>query len=143
MTNILLSNQEKAYFDAAKAVSLLSNHKQKLGCVIIYKHHIISSGYNSKSKTHKLQAELDQKHFNSDKCLGPIHAEVSALLPLLHKKYNTNLKRAVVYVYRERSDGSLGLAKPCSRCMEVIKSCGIKKLKYTTYDGYCTEKLVY
>lgn len=136
-----LSKKEKAYFMAAKAVSTLSNHKQKLGCVIVDGHKIISSGHNSQTKCHSIQATIDKKFFQMDNCKGPIHAELDALLPLMRRKYN--LSGATVYVYRQNKSGSPAMAHPCPRCMEIIKACGIKKLKYTTADGYAMEKLIY
>ena len=52
--NFMISKTELAYFNAAKAVSKLSNHKHKLGCIVVNKHRIISSGYNSMDKFHRL-----------------------------------------------------------------------------------------
>ena len=44
-------------------------------------------------------------------------------------------------MYREHKDGTLAMARPCSRCLAVIKSLGIRKIKYTTEDGYASETL--
>ena len=42
-------------FNLAKEISELSNFKrQHIGCVIVYKSHILSIGYNS-NKTHPIQ----------------------------------------------------------------------------------------
>lgn len=136
-----LSKRESAFFNIAKEVSMLSNHKTKLGCVIIDKHRIISSGHNSQTKCHRLQADIDKKYFKLDNCKGPVHAEVAALLPLIKRKQD--LSTATVYLYRESNDTNMiAMSRPCPRCMSLIKQCGIKKIKYTTPDGYATEKII-
>ena len=134
-----MSNNEKAFFSAARSVSMLSNHQKRMGCVIVDHHHIISSGHNSQTKCHRIQAQLDQRHFGVDDCLGPVHAEVDALIPLL--KHKRDLSGATLYVYRETRNGTRSMARPCQRCMELIMQCGIKKIKYTTSDGFATEKI--
>lgn len=134
-----LSKTTKTYFKIAKDVSLLSNHEDyKLGCVVINKHKIVSSGCNSRTKCRKLQADLDYKYFNI-KSKGAVHAEIDALLPLL--KRDIDLSNASIYTYREDKHGHIAMSRPCPRCMEIIKKCGIKKINYTTYDGYVFEKL--
>lgn len=135
-----LTKREQAFFDAAKAISKLSNHKQKLGCIVVDKHQIISSGHNSQTKCHRLQAEFDKRHFKVDGCKGPVHAEFAALLPLIKHKHN--LTSATLYIYRENKKSELSLARPCPRCMSLIKQCGIRKIKYSTADGFAAEKLI-
>lgn len=136
------SRRDLAYFDAAKAVSTLSDHKQhKLGCVVVDSHRIISSGSNSVSRHHRVQVDLDNKFFGKGSSLGPIHAESAALIPLMSK--GVNLKGATLYVYREHKNGIKALAHPCERCMQLIQKCGIKRIKYTIEDGYSFEKLFY
>lgn len=136
-----MSRVSQAYFRAAKAVSTLSDHPvHKLGCVVVDKHRIISSGYNSRSKCHPLQAKLDTEKYGVE-CPGKCHAEVSALLPLM--KSGIDLSRAQVYVYRQHKDGTLAMARPCSSCMKVIKSLKIKRIYYTVEDGTACEKIIY
>lgn len=61
---------------------------------------------------------------------------MSALIPLINKE---DLSRASIYVYRQLKDGSLGMCRPCKACMALIKNLGIRKVYYTTYDGYAEE----
>lgn len=136
-----LSRKEMAYFSAAKAMATLSDHKQQLGCVVVDGHKIISSGHNSRTKNHTMQAAIDKKFFQRDNCKGPVHAELDALLPLIKRKYN--LTNATLYVYRQNALGMPAMARPCARCMNLIKTYGIKKMKYTTPEGYATEKIMY
>ena len=134
-----LSRKERVFFNAARAVSELSDHHFQLGCIVVDHHRIISSGHNSRTKCHRLQAELDQKFFGTTSN-GPVHAEVDALLPLINK--HTDLSNATLYIYREDKSQNTAMARPCPRCMSLIKKYGIKKIKYTTYDGIATEKII-
>jgi deoxycytidylate deaminase len=134
-----MTKKEEAFFRAAKSVSELSDHpKYKVGAVIVLKHRVISSGFNSNVKTHPLQKRYNQHRFSEDsphKC----HAELSALLPLI--KEGKNLSTASIFVYRQHKNGVLACARPCKSCMELIKDVGIKKIFYTTEDGYAREDL--
>lgn len=133
-----LTKTERAYFRAAEAVSRLSDHKQKVGCVVVNKHRIISSGYNSSVRCHAIQARIDKKRFGTD-CPGKLHSEVDALLPLIRN--NVDLSNASIFVYRQHKDGSLAMARPCPGCMSLIRSCGIKTICYTTDNGYARENV--
>ena len=134
----MITKTNRSFFNAARAVSELSDHKHKLGCVVVLGHRIVSSGHNSKTKCHKIQALMDKEMFGCES-FGPVHAEVDALLPLIKKK--VNLSRATIYVYREHKDGTPALAHPCPRCIGLIKQCGIKRIYYTTNDGYAVENV--
>ena len=48
-----------------------------------------------------------------------------------------------VYTYRELKDGSLSLSRPCESCLAFMKQLGIKRICYTTPDGYAEERLIY
>lgn len=134
-----MTKTEMAYFRAAKAVSELSDHPQhKLGCVIVNKHKIVSSGYNSGTKCHGIQAKLDTERFGVC-CPGKLHAETSSLLPLI--KGDIDLSRAAIFVHREHKDGTLAMSRPCPSCQKLIKQAGIKKVYYTSNDGYVREDL--
>lgn len=135
-----LSRKERIFFNTAKEIANLSDHHFHLGCVIVDHHRIISSGHNSNSKCHRLQKDLDTKFFGKES-KGPVHAEVAALLPLI-KQHNIDLSGATLYIYREDKRGHIAMSRPCPRCMSLIKKCDIKKIKYTTVDGFVTEKLI-
>ena len=131
---------EDKYFNIAKEVSEMSNHRCRLGCVVVDHHRIISSGYNSATKCHRIQKELDRKYFPQQECSGPVHAEMSALIPLVKRR--VDLTGATIFVYRQKKDGTVAMARPCPRCMEYIRRCGIKHIKYSTDDGFASERVV-
>ncbi len=133
-----MTKRELAYFNAALAMSELSDHPQyRVGCVIVLKHRIVSSGCNTNTKCHPLQAKLDTDRFGVQ-CSGKVHAEVASLLPLI--KSGVDLSGATIYVARYNRNGELALARPCSRCEKLIRQCGIRKVYYTTSNGYAQEK---
>lgn len=134
----MLSGKERAYFKAAKAVSTLSDHRCQHGCVVISKHKIVSSGYNSKSRYHPIQARADQKYFNNQNALGCVHAELDALRPLINQK-SFDFSTSTLYVYRQNKLGELANSRPCPRCMDLIRTLGIKKIHYTTDGGFASE----
>lgn len=134
-----LTNSQKSFFDIAKKVSELSTfHRKnvKIGCLIVSGHRIISSGYNS-DKTNPIQKKYNRLRF-SEESPHRLHAEISALLPLLNNK-DIDFSKVKIFTYREKADHSLGKSRPCKSCMALIKDLGIKHIYYTTDDGYCHE----
>ena len=133
-----MTKTEKAMFQVAKSVSELSDHPQhKLGCVVLNKHRIISTGFNSKTKCHPIQSKIDTERFGEE-CKGCIHAETASLIPLI--KDRVDLSKASIFVYRQHKDGTLAMARPCPGCESLIRACGIKKIFYSIENGYKMEK---
>ena len=115
------------YFNMAKVVSKQSPSRFKLGCVVVNKNKVLSKGFNQMHKTHP-----------RCKTWGNfVHAELNALINLpLYKSYG-----ASIYVYRETAEGIIANSKPCNVCMNTIIAAGIKKIYYTTNNGFHMEKL--
>lgn len=132
-----IGKARRAYFRAAEAMSKLSDHHYKIGCVVVVNHRIVSSGHNGGTNTHGFQKRLDDRFFGDEKSKGCKHAEVDALLPFIGR--DVDLSKATVYVFRRNCRGDLALARPCPRCMSVIKELGIKKISYSTPDGFAEE----
>ena len=136
-----LSKTHRAYFEAAKSVAQLSDFPRiNVGAVAVYKHRIISSGYNS-NKTNPVQKRFNAYRFNAESpaCL---HAEIACLLPLLNRK-DINFRDVSLYVYREYKSGQLAIAKPCASCNALIRSLGIKHVYYTGDQSYVYERNIY
>ena len=138
---ILLTKTQQSFFRAADAVASLSDHKQtKLGCVLVDKHRIVSSGHNSSTRCSPLQKQMDTARFgNSDKHRGPVHAETACLLPLI--KQRADLSRSELYIVRRHKDGSLALSRPCSGCMSLLRASGVRRVYYSTEGGYACERI--
>lgn len=134
-----MTHSNLAYFAAAKAVSELSDHKHyKIGAVVVMNHRIISSASNSNSKTHPLQKKYNKYRF-TDEGDHKQHAELAALVPLIRD--GMDLSNAAIYVYRVHKNGTLAMSRPCPSCMQLIKDVGIKRVFYTTENGYAYEKI--
>lgn len=103
-------------FRLARLAREHSNHRYQMGAVIV-RHRPISIGFNHR-KTHP--AYSDGTTFYS------IHAEMSAIL-----KSRGNLTDSVMFVYRENSDGSPALARPCKKCIKHLIEAGIKRVYFT------------
>lgn len=134
-----MTKRELSYFKIAGAVSEMSDHPQyKIGAAVVLKHRVVSSGTNSDTKTHPLQKQYNRYRFTADsphKC----HAELIALLPLIRD--SVDLSNASIFVYREHKNHKLACARPCKSCMKLIRDVGIKRVFYTTEDGYAREDL--
>lgn len=136
---MLPTKKQMSYFKSADAMSEQSNHpRAKLGCVVVNKHRIVSSGCNSITKCSPIQRNMDIKRFGGEH-RGVVHAETDCLLPLIKQGYD--LSGAEVYVHRRHKNGSLACARPCSGCMSLLTACGVKRVFYTVENGYATESI--
>ena len=136
-----LSKTHKAYFAAADEMSKLSNfYRIHIGSIAVYKHKIVSSGFNS-IKTNPLQKKINKHRFDDDSC-HCLHAEVSCLLPLMKRK-DIDFSNVELYTHRRYANGELGPSRPCTSCMALIRSLGIKSIYYTNDGSYVHEEIVY
>lgn len=135
-----LTKARRTYFEAARAVAQLSDFpKVKVGCVVTYRHRIISSGFNAQ-RTAPIQKKYNKYRF-SDDTPASLHAEIACLKPLVKRK-DIDFKRVNLYVYREYFNGDLAMARPCESCFKLIKDLGIRNIYYTTSDGYAHENIL-
>lgn len=133
--NAILKN-----LDRARKVSLCSDFKRaRLGCVVVIGSKVVSVGYNQ-LKTSPVQKEYNkyrtyrQEHIPDHIHNDTLHAEIDALNKCSYLDYDW--KTAEIYIGREDRAGNSKLAKPCPACLEAIKQRGIKRIFYTTEDGY-------
>lgn len=144
---MVFSKSDMKFFEDAKFEALKSDYSPfHLGCIIVYKGHIISTGHNS-NRTHPLQ-----KYYNRYRNFkyGPktvrhsVHAEIDALN---HISYTTDIQvdysKVKIYIYRI-SFGHVsghGMARPCSGCIQALRDRGIKHIYYSTDNGFAYERL--
>ena len=135
------SHTQRGFFRAADAVASLSDHKQtKLGCVLVDKHRIVSSGHNSSTRCSPLQKQMDTARFgNSDKHRGPVHAETACLLPLIRQGYD--MTRSDLYIVRRHRNGSLALSRPCPGCMSLLRANGVRCMFFSVEGGFSEERI--
>ena len=143
---LFMTKKQRAFFKHAKAASEMSNFpKVHIGCIVTYGNKILSVGFNN-TKSDPVQQRYNRfRNFDDGVQYGDLthslHAEIMALKQLEHTDIDFN--RCEVWVYREKSDGSLGCCRPCDACLRYMKDLGITKLHYTTDIGYANETIVY
>ena len=91
----------------------------KLGAVIFNKDRIISAGYNRSFVVGKNSLQCD--------C-----AEVLAI----KKAPKQLLGGSTILVCRVRGSGTFGMSKPCPKCKSLIEKSGIKRVIYSSPDGW-------
>lgn len=124
-------------------ISVLKKISQDIECVgnqtlaacVVKRNKIISFGHN-KNKTHPLQNK-----FNKHPQAIYLHAEIDAIKNALKRLSIEDLVGSTLYIVRTKKDGSEGLAKPCSGCMQAIESFNIGKVIYTTNAQGCFKKI--
>ena len=135
------SRVQRGFFRVADAVASLSDHKQtKLGCVLVDKHRIISSGHNSSTRCSPLQKQMDTARFGfPDQHKGLVHAETACLLPLIRQGYD--MSRSDLYIVRRHKDGSLALSRPCPGCMSLLRANGVRRVFFSVEGGFSEERI--
>ena len=128
--------------EASKHATYTGSHRfsPMIGAVAVYKGSIVGTACNT-NKTSPLQARYNIYRFNAD-TPDKAHAEVSLIQKLRWKFGNSiDWSKVHVYIYREYKNGMLAPSRPCPSCMALLKELGIKKIYYTTEDGYAEEKI--
>ena len=143
------SNFDMRMFQQAKRVAKTSTYKtHSLGCVIVYKHHIISAASNS-NKTHPKQKEYNKKYRIFSRSNKPImdtgHAEMLALYNIpypIGQKIDWSKVRVYVYRISKGHKHGFGISRPCDACLNALRDAGVRHLYYTTDTGYAYERIV-
>lgn len=145
-----LSKFDYRMFEMARQEALTSDFAQfHLGCVIVYKKHIIGRGHNS-NKTHRIQKKYNRRYRKFNKCgagkpvKDSVHAEIAALASIPYPiQQNIKWSDVRVYIYRicPGKDLGYGNARCCPACIHAIKDKGIKKIYYSTDSGFAMEEL--
>lgn len=135
-----LTKKIRAYFEAAKAISEMSDFPRvAVGAVAVCGHHVISSGCNTQ-KTAPIQKKYNAYRFSED-TRHCIHAEIACLKPLIGRK-DIEFKHVDLYVYRSSKKGLPMLARPCPSCMKLITDLGIRNIYYSNNNGYSYENIL-
>lgn len=106
---------------ACKAAEKSTFDRHRLGAVIVRGHRVLATGVNGI----RYSREIGK---------GTLHAEEAAIVKMLRSNRQHQLIGADLYVSRVRPNGSIGLSRPCNRCMDLIKSVGISRVFYTTNE---------
>lgn len=131
--------------EKAKELAEKSTYRtHRLGCVLVYKRHIIGAAVNT-NKTHPIQKIYNKLYREFTRTDKPIldfgHAEILAICSVPYPiAKQIDWSKVKLYVARNCKGKKFGLAKPCSACQGLIKDTGIKRIFYTTNEGYAEER---
>ena len=89
---------------------------------------VIASSVNFYRKSHPLMKHFAKIAGESEHKVS-IHAELGAMLKCGDKPVHS------ILVQRYDAQGNSGLAKPCPTCQAMLKSFGVKIVRYTTSEG--------
>lgn len=108
-------------------VAKKSTFRYQIGAVLLKHGKVLSTGFNSM----RHQSKFKTTHYE-----GSYHAEVSCILNAIRASSVESLKGCTMVVVRVRNSGELGLALPCKSCYDIIQKMGIKKVLFSTNDGF-------
>ena len=108
----------------------LPSSRSKHFSFLLLRNKIISFGWNKSLKTHPLSKKYNYRF----EC---IHAEFDAIRNCPYPP--AILSRCRLVVLRIRSNGKLGLSKPCQHCQKVLRDFGVGAVVYSTNDGLFKE----
>ena len=135
---------KQCFFNSAKKCAEQSDYNgassAKIGAVAVFRKTIIAQGRN-KDKTHPLQQQYNIYRYNvngNHYYPSKIHAEMEIISKIRY--LDINFSEVEIYVYRETKSGKRAMVRPCAACTKALKDLGIKKVFYTTNDGYCEER---
>jgi deoxycytidylate deaminase len=142
------SKFDERMFEKARETAETSDFDHfHLGCVITYKHHIISTGANGR-KTHPIQKYYNKRYRyfrkGSKPCIHTLHAEMAALAAIPYPLgLQLDWRDVNVYIYRisPGKPSGHGLARPCPACLAALRQAGVRNLYYTGEDSFVYERL--
>lgn len=108
-----------------------NHHQHKLSALVMHRGRPVSFGYNDQYKTHPKIRQFSQ--------VKTLHAEAHALFRVKDKEI---LKDCEIIVYREDRHGNMANSRPCEVCQAMFRHYGIKKVTYSTAEGWKEEHFV-
>lgn len=137
---------KERYFKFAKQAAQWADYKgtrsaPAIGAIAVYKGSIVADAWNT-NKTSPLQARYNVYRYEPADTPCKAHCETQ-LIQKLRWKFGDSLDwtKVHIYLYREYKDGSLAPSRPCPSCMALLRDLNIKKIMYTTEDGFAEEKI--
>jgi tRNA(Arg) A34 adenosine deaminase TadA len=117
-------------FDLAIQTAKTSPSRVKVGALLLNKNKVVATATNLERKSHPIQARFAERVGLHQKIY--LHAEIAALVKC-KEEYDT------IVVARVNNQGKIRLAKPCPCCSLAIEESNIKRIYYTTNEGFLYE----
>jgi tRNA(Arg) A34 adenosine deaminase TadA len=133
-----MSNKDESIIDMLKTMAAdnVNDIGARLAACITYKGKIVSFGLN------RLKSHPFQLLYGKNKDALFLHAEVDAIYRAIKRLDAQELSKSTLYVARVKRASSVhkgfinGLARPCVGCARCIATFGLKKVVYTTEQGF-------
>ena len=119
------------FLSLAKKTAYLSTGEYRLGSVIAKNGRMMAKGFNKYNHMNALAREFFR--------YSTVHAEIDALF----RMDRNQIPGSTIYVFRVRKDGSPGSSLPCYRCLNAMRSLGVRRIVYSTteYPYYNVQKI--
>ena len=151
MYDLKIKKSDMRFFDLARKEAEQSDYPRfHVGCVIVYKGHVISADHNSEKEA-PIQKKYNRyrnfkNYHNHSSVRHSLHAEIAAIKKISYPiAQQIDWKKVKVYTYRIAPGlpGGIGLSRPCTGCERRIRDLGIRDLYYTGNGSYIHERLIY
>lgn len=128
------------FFSIAREAARESDFRVHVGAAVVYKGKIIATGRSSEKTSPVMMRFNTYRCFdNTSQIQHKLHAEVSALNKI--KYMDIDFPKVSIYVWRNYSDKSPAMARPCPACMAMIREMGIKDIYYTGNGSLVYERI--
>lgn len=110
-------------------------HRAPVGCIAVIGNKVVATGF-SQQRTHPMQQHYNRyRDFPYQQNIeAKLHAEIAMLSSFRH--FDIPWSKADVYIYRICRSRPHGIAAPCESCAMALADAGIKRVFYTTDDGF-------
>lgn len=121
------------------AADNLNDTRAKLAACVVHKGRIVSFGLN-RMKSHPFQLQYGKNRHS-----WFLHAEIDAIYRATKRLSTHELSKSTLYVARVKFENVLprrmtpGLARPCVGCARCIVNFDLKRVVYTTDQGFSCE----
>ena len=119
----------KQFLQLAIDVAKSSPSKKKIGSVLLRKNRVIATAPNLDFKSHPFQASLAEKVGLKEKIF--LHSEIAALI-----RAKEDGDTIIVARVGGHSHNELRNSKPCPICSAALELANIKRIIYSTNDGF-------
>lgn len=117
----------KKLIDVAENLYHLPDGRQKHFSFLVERNNIVSVGWNQSFKTHPLAFKFGHRFYST-------HSELHAI-----RNFPYHISELADYKFinlRLMGDHSIGIAKPCFCCQNMLEMFGIYNVYYSTSNGW-------
>lgn len=149
MYDLKIKKSDMRFFDLARKEAEQSDYPRfHVGCVIVYKGHVISADHNSEKEA-PIQKKYNRyrnfkNYHNHSSVRHSLHAEIAAIKKIPYPiAQQIDWKKVKVYTYRIAIGlpQNKGISRPCAGCLQCLKDMGIRDIYYSTDFGYAHERI--